>query len=142
MSKRQDIRDALVAILATPVNDVYPTQAGENVYANRSAHLWRSELPLIMIYARNESAIRRSLNSAQSIRTLQLSIEIHAEANEDLDDTLDEISREVEDLIGADTSLSGTTQGTDLKDTEMSLDSDGERQVGKLTLTFETKYIE
>ena len=133
-------------MLATPTLveevPVYPTQAGENVYSNRSAYIWATELPIIMIYARNETAIRRATNSPQSIRTLQLIVEIREEANNGLDDTLDEIARKVEEIIGDDTSLRGTSLGTELKDTELSLEPDGEKVIGKLTLTFETKYIE
>jgi hypothetical protein len=134
--QRQTIREALVTMLSGN------TDAGTEVYANRAAIIWREELPLIQIFTRNETATRRSINSQQSIRTLTLSVEVFAEANDNLDDTLDTISKQIEDIIAANPSLSGTANGSLLTDTEINLDSVGEKLVGKLTLTFETKYIE
>ncbi len=140
--KREEIRKAVLALLNTPVSMVYPTDAGANVYANRVAPLWQSELPAILIYVRNETAVRRALNSRQSLRNLNLVIEAYAEANDAVDDQLDDLATQIENIISANPSLTATALGAVLTETEITLDDSGEKLLGKLTLNFEVQYIE
>jgi hypothetical protein len=140
--KREQIRKAVLAMLSTQaIDDSYPTNAGENVFANRVAPLWQTELPAILIYVNNETAVTRAINSRQSIRSLTLAIEARAEANSELDDALDDLATQIENIITADRSLTGTALGAVLTDTEISLEA-GEKDIGKLVLTFQVQYIE
>lgn len=134
--KRQLIRDALKAMILSN------TDAGTNVYSNRVTKAWQTELPMIKILYGSETALPRAVNSRQSIRNLSLIVEVIAEANENLDDTLDTLSQQVEQIIAADYSISGNALSSILTSTEPSFDGEGESVVGKLTLNFETKYIE
>lgn len=135
-NNRKAIRDALVAMLSGE------TEAGTNVYANRSTSLWQSELPAIMVYTEAESAEPRDLSSRRYIRTLQLRVELKAEANATVDDTLDDLATEVEEIIDEDQSITGTVLSTLLTNTELSVDADGEKEIGICTLNFECKYID
>lgn len=134
-NNRKNIRDAVVTMLSGN------TAAGTNVYANRETRLWQSELPAILVYTRDESAESRDLSGRQSIRTLDLVIEIKAEANDTIDDDLDDLATEVEDIISADRSLTGTAIAAVYKGTTLALDSDSEIEKGVATITYETKYI-
>lgn len=133
---RKEIRNAVKAML------INATGAGENVYSNRETSLWEAELPAILIYTRDESSEVRGTAGRNSIRTLQLQIDIKAMADDSVDDTLDDIANEVEALIEADLSLSGTAQSAILTSTELTLDASSETEKGVATLTYEIKYTE
>lgn len=135
-NSRKAIRDALVTMLSGE------TEAGTNVYANRETGLWQSELPAILVYTEQESAEPRDLSSRKYIRTLQLRVELKAEANSTVDDDLDDLAEEVEDIIDADQSITGTVLSTVLTNTELSVDADGEKEIGVCILNFECKYID
>lgn len=132
---RKYIRDAVVALLSGN------TVAGTNVFGNRETSLWETELPAILVYTKDETANPRSLNSKQSIRTLDLVVEIKALATESVDNTLDAIAEVVETLLLADQSLTGTSISIEYQSTSISLDTDSETEKGVAALTFQVKYI-
>lgn len=132
---RKSIRDAVVALLDGN------TSAGNNVYANRETTLWESELPAILVYTADESAEPRDASGRTYIRTLDLNIQIKAEANDTVDDDLDALATEVEDIISNDRSLSGTAISSVYKSTEISLDAESETEKGVATLSYEIKYV-
>lgn len=136
MHKRQQIREALQTML---LNN---TDAGANVYANRVSAFWRDELPSISIFTREEQSTPRDVSGRQNIRTLTVSMETRAEANEDLDDTLDTIANQIENIISADQSLTGQALGAQMTGTTMEFEVQGEKQLGLLTLTYTVTYIQ
>jgi minor tail protein U len=133
--QRSSIRDAVESLLMDE------TDAGENVYANRETRLWRTELPSICIYTKDESANGRDLSSRQSIRTLQLIIEIKVKATSGTDDALDDICDQVEEIIKDNNDLSGTSLATQYISTEITLDAESEEESGVAILTYQVKYI-
>lgn len=139
--KREEIRKSVLAMLSAPVDDVYPTAAGSNVFANRIAPLWDIELPAILIYPRSESSTPRAVGRRQLIRTLNLVIELVNEASDELDDSLDDLAQQVETIISSDPSLGAKAISTILTSTETTLD-EGKKLIGKMTLSFEVIYIE
>jgi hypothetical protein len=134
--KRSDIRSALVSIISGNTN------AGTNVYANRSIPTWQSELPVILIYVQNETATRRAISSSQSIRDINVRIEIIEEDNDTLDSALDAIALQVENLLEANTNLNATASSIVLTGTDIETDAIGEKLVGKCILNYQVKYIE
>jgi CII-binding regulator of phage lambda lysogenization HflD len=135
MNNRTAIRSALTTLLSGE------TSAGTNVYANRYTSLWQSELPAILIYTRQESAVPEAMNQSRYIRTLELSIEVRVEASEDVDDSIDSIIGEIEDQLATDQSIGGTVLSSTQTNTEIRVDSDGEKDIGVGILTLECKYI-
>jgi hypothetical protein len=132
--KRQQIREAIKTML---LNN---TDAGANVYSNRVSAFWKSELPSISIFMRDEALTPREMAKKNYIRKSNVLIEIHAEANEGLDDTLDEINEQVEAILLADTGLMNTVQGLVFTDLEFEVANDASTNIGVLTLTLQITY--
>ncbi len=134
-NNRPAIRSALKAMLSGN------TGAGTNVYSHRQTRLWESELPAILIYSNQEPAQPESLRSTRSIRNLELTIEVRLEASANVDDEVDVLLGEIEVLIVANQSLSGTVLSTTLSNTEIRIDSEGQNDIGVGVLTYECKYV-
>lgn len=135
MHKRQEIREAIKTML------LGNTDAGANVYSNRVSAFWKSELPSISIVTTEEEANPRDLGNKTFVRKLRIGIEVHAEATEKLDDVLDDISNQIEALIGADQSLTGTVLGTVMTGTTIELAGEATTPIGVLSISFTTTYI-
>lgn len=135
-NKRKLIRTAAVSLLSGN------TAAGTNVFDNRVTRFWREELPAISVFTRQETATKRDVSGRQSIRVLELQIEVRAEGDEAVDDTLDDICEQIENIIEENQSINGLAHGTVLTNTEIELDADGEKLIGIATLNFEVRYIE
>lgn len=134
-NNRSNIRLAIKNVLLDE------TDAGSNVYTNRETKLWESELPAILIYTAQEPAIPESLSSQRYVRTLELRIEVKVKGTTDVDDSIDEVLGQIEDLIHANPSLNGVVSATILTNTEISLDSDAQEEIGVGVLSYECKYI-
>lgn len=133
--KRTDIREAVKTMLLSN------TSAGANVFSNRVSAYWKSELPSISIFTTEEEAVPRNVGNRQSIRTMNLRIEIHAEATEDLDQALDDIADEVETILSADTGLTGQAINSTYTGCETELSADATTPVGVIALNYSVKYI-
>ena len=134
-TKRQTIREAVTSLLSGN------TLCGTNVYSNRVAAYWRTELPSISIFIRNETATKRGLSGNAYIRNAELAIEVHCEATENLDNSLDTIAEQVESILESNDSLNGTVQGLVLQDTEIEIIGDSTTPVGVLTLVYQITYL-
>ncbi len=134
--KRHKIREALKEMLLNQ------TDAGSNVYSNRVSSYWRSELPCISIFMRDEELSPRDLSAKTYLRKSTITIEIHAEAKEDLDLALDKIADQVEGIILSDISISGTVQGCIFQGIEIDLASGDETTtpIGVLSLNCQITY--
>ena len=73
-------------------------------------------------------------------RELSLVVECYAKANSNFDDTIDTISKEVEEAIAADTTLNSLAKDIFIQSTEIEFNAEGESPVGYATLTFLTTY--
>jgi len=134
-NNRAAIRTALKTILSGA------TTAGTNVYSHRETALWKSELPAILIYSNEESTVPESLRATRYVRTLQLTVEARVEATSNVDNTLDALLAEIETIIVANPSITATVLSTVQTNTEIRVESDGEKDIGVGVLTFECKYI-
>lgn len=133
--RRHQIREALRIMLEGQ------TDAGDKVYSNRVSSFWRGELPCVSIYMRDEEATPREMAAKSYIRKGNISIEIHAEAKEDLDLKLDQIADQVETVIQADPSLGGNVLGSILTGTEIELSEQATTPIGVLVLSYQITYI-
>lgn len=133
---RQTIRGAVVTMLTGTTN------AGANIYANRETALWSSELPAILVSFTSETAVPEDASNRRFIRTLEMQVKVFAKGNTGLDDSLDTIAQQVENIIAANYSLSGTALGSIYTGTQIEIEADGEVLVGIATLTFDVKYIQ
>ncbi len=135
-SKKQSIREATVSLLENANIDNI-----NGIYANRTSSFWKDELPCISVFCAEENATPQDLANTKYLRTLNLRIEIHAEATEDLDNLLDQASQTVEELILENQSISGQVLGLTLQSSNMELLADATKPIGVSTLNFELKYI-
>ena len=138
---RKQIRDQAVTVLTGLAT------TGVNVFASRQYpfHKDGADLPALCIYSTAEE-IQNSEEDAIShiqVRDVLLVIEGYAYGTdfETLDDTLDQISSEVETAIFADQFFNGLAQGTDLSGVEIGLHDGAERPVGVITLIFRVTYL-
>lgn len=120
------------------------TTCADRVYPSRVGPLWQVTYPVILVYARQESNSSISSDLTPVIRTLQLSIQILANAEEgDMESVLDDIALVIENIIKADPKLGNHVISTNLQGTEMDLGSDlGNKPIGASRLTYEVTYDE
>ncbi len=83
--------------------------------------------------------VRRKRKSCIRDR-LSVIVEAYCKATSNFDDTIDTISKEVEEAIMADRTLGGLAKDTYVESTEIEYTGEGEQPVGYVTLTFLTNY--
>lgn len=133
---RVNIKAALKALLLDA------TDAEDRVFVNREQKVSQSELPCIIIYTPQEESTPSAFPLSRYIRTLQLLIEVRVEASGQVDDDVDNLLAEIEAILLANQSISGTaTQGASLASSEVRVNSDGEKDIGVGVLTYQCKYI-
>lgn len=134
-NNRKTIRAAVKALL---LNN---TSAGANVFMNRASEFNKNELPAINISSGDESATQRDQTGRQYIRTFPLNIELKIEHNDTVDDELDDLASEVETLLASNSPLSAMVLKCVYQSSSLSINSDSEKDVGTLTLSYELQYI-
>ncbi len=133
-NNRSDIRAALKLMLSGQ------TSAGTNIFVERPVR-WRSKLPAILIYTPEESATPENLQGSRYYRTLTLNIEAQVELTDEVEDSVDSLLAEIEDIIIADKSLMGSVISSQLTNSAIRVDNNGETDIGVGVLTYECKYI-
>ena len=117
------------------------TTTGANVYESRVYTLQEDTLPSLVIYTKSETSEPIVIGTDRVMsRELSVVVEAYCKATSDFDDTIDTISKEVEEAIMADRTLGGLAKDTYVESTEIEYTGDGEQPVGYVTLTFLTNY--
>ncbi|MDH0640621.1 hypothetical protein N5D52_27230 [Pseudomonas sp. GD03860] len=137
---RELIRKQAVAVL------LGATGAGASVYASRVAPLisneWQNELPAIIVYTMDETGEIFNQAPREYKRRVELVVEIHAEGNGALDDTLDSLARQVERLLLMDDTLGDTVNDLQYVRSRMVLLDQSEHLTGACRLIFEAEYFD
>lgn len=114
---------------------------GSNVYESRVYPLEDAKLPALIIYTKSETSEPIVIGTDRVMsRELSVVVEGYAKATSDFDDTIDTISKEVEEAIAADRTLSGLAKDTYIESTEIEFNGEGEKPLGYVSLTFLTNY--
>ena len=114
---------------------------GSNVYESRVYPLENAKLPALIIYTKSETSEPIVIGTDRVMsRELSVVVEGYAKATSDFDDTIDTISKEVEEAIAADRTLDGKAKDTYLESTEIEFNGEGEKPLGYVSLTFLTNY--
>ena len=133
---REQIRDAVVTACTGL------TTTGSRVYKERLYQLRAADLPGLRIYCGAEQVEPDRLGAVHGqSRDMELIVEGLARATADLDETLDDITAEVEAALAADITLGGKCKALYLSaigDPEQSDDSD--QPAGLVRLTFRVQY--
>jgi hypothetical protein len=115
------------------------TTTGSRVYESRVYPL--ETVPALIIYTKEESSEPIVIGTDRVMsRELSVVVEGYAKATSDFDDTIDTISKEVEEAIAADRTLDGLAKDCYLESTEIEFNGEGEKPLGYVSLTFLTNY--
>lgn len=133
---RKQIRDNVT----TTVTSL--TTTGANVYQSRTYPLAAGKLPGLLVYTRSEVVSSATLTRPRTKqRELDVVIEGFVAANSALDNTLDQISLEVEEAMVADVTRNGLAKDTELTSVETEYYAEGETQAGVVRMTFLVRYM-
>ncbi len=117
------------------------TTTGSNVFESRVYPLDNTRLPALLIYTKSEASEPIVIGTDRVMsRELSVVVEGYAKASSDFDDTIDTISKEVEEAIAADRTLDGLAKDCYLESTEIEFNGEGEKPLGYVSLTFLTNY--
>lgn len=101
----------------------------------------RSQLPALIIYTRNEKAEIFNVAPREYKCTVDVIIEIVADATDGVDDLLDSMAETVERILGRDDTIAGTADDCVYTGTDMTIiDDKVERAIGAVAMTFQATY--
>lgn len=135
---RRQIREAI----ATAVTGLATTAT--RVFQSRVYPLERAgDLPGLLVFSLTESSEGSSLGAPRLMtRVLRVQVVAVAEATADLDDTLDQICKEVEIALAMPcAALAGIAKSITLSATDIELQGTSVRPVGQAAMTYEVVYI-
>ena len=114
---------------------------GSNVYESRVYPIENSKLPALVIYTKSETSEPIVIGTDRVMsRELSVVVEGYAKATSNFDDTIDTISKEVEEAIAADRTLGGLAKDTYLESTQIDFNAEGEKPLGFVSLTVISNY--
>ena len=117
------------------------TTTGSNVFESRVYPLDNTRLPALLIYTKSEASEPIVIGTDRVMsRELSVVVEGYVKSTTNFDDTIDTISKEVEEAIAADRTLGGLAKDTYLESTEIEFNSEGEKPLGFVSLTFISNY--
>jgi hypothetical protein len=134
---RKQIRDALIIRVTGLVT------TATRVFGNRMEMISDAELPALLVMNDSEQIVARAIGSQAAPharmeqRTITFKVRGVVKANSALDDTLDQICKEVEIAISADIFFAGLTDDARLVSTNYQLDAAGEKPVGIADMIWE-----
>jgi hypothetical protein len=110
---------------------------GSRVFKGRVYPVEDEELPCLLIATPNEENEYITTGYPRRIRNrITLSINALAKVNDDLDDLLDGMEKEVRAAIGDDPSIGGLAKDAIILGTETGIHGDGERPYGMAAMRF------
>ena len=131
---RTQIRDAIFDILDTAISNV-------TIQKSRIYPIGSGKLPAILIYTRQENLQDSSLSKPRiQFRNLSLIIDVIAKANNDLDQTLDDLAVQIEQALSNDTTLGGLVKDTILQTTDIQYLDEGDKPHGIMLMTYGVTY--
>ena len=135
---RTQIRDALVTLFTGL------TTTGSNVFTNFIRPLEDAELPgLSLGFPEEEIAVssgQKTVKKRKTFRTLTYPIVGRAKQTGDIENTLNNIAKEVEAAWATDRLLGGLLNASELSSIEMEILPEGEKPIGMVTITFTLVY--
>jgi hypothetical protein len=136
---RRQIREA-VATLLTGL-----TTTGNRVFQSRVQTLKDSQLPALVILTNEETVTQQTIHSNPLLeRQLSVQVIAKAKANTNLDDTLDQIIKEVEMAVFASdaaNTLGGLVKGLVLDSLDITFNGEAETKVGEAVMAFTAVYF-
>jgi hypothetical protein len=117
------------------------TTTGSNVFQSRVYPMESAGLPGLCIYTTEETVEMQSMGATRNFsRDLTMIVEGYATASANVDDTLDQIGKEVEIAMSGDITLNDLAQDSYLSSVEITLSGDGSTGIGKITHSYTVVY--
>lgn len=118
------------------------TIAGDRVFGSRAKGLRRSQMPAILVYTKSESSalFNESPREFQRDLTVAVDLVMEGESEDALDDQLDDWAEQVERAIFLEETFGGVCSDTLLGETEMDVDTEGEKPVGAVRMSLTMPY--
>jgi hypothetical protein len=117
------------------------TTTGSNVFQSRVYPMESAGLPGLCIYTTEETVEIQSMGGTRNVsRDLTLIVEGYATASANVDDTLDQIGKEIEVAMSGDITLNDLAQDSYLSSVEITLSGDGSTGIGKITHSYTVIY--
>ena len=117
------------------------TTTGSNVFQSRVYPMESAGLPGLCIYTTEETVEMQSMGGTRNVsRDLTLIVEGYATDSANVDDTLDQIGKEVEVAMSGDITLNDLAQDSYLSSVEITLSGDGSTGIGKITHSYIVVY--
>lgn len=132
---RTQIRNRIIA------NVTNLTTTGSRVFQTRLYPIASVSLPTLLVYTVSETSDPETMSRPRKIiRQVDFALEGMVNGTGSLDDTLDAISRDVEEAILADPTCNNLAKDTVLTGTEIDYNASGEQPVGSVKMTFQVTY--
>ena len=117
------------------------TTTGSNVFQSRVYPMESAGLPGLCIYTTEETVEMQSMGGTRHVsRDLTLIVEGYAPDSANVDDTRDQIGKEVEIAMSGDIKLNNLAQDSYLSSVEITLSGDGSTGIGKITHSYIVVY--
>ena len=117
------------------------TTTGSNVFQSRVYPMENAGLPGLCIYTTDEAVEIQSMGGTRNVsRDLTLIVEGYATDSANVDDTLDQIGKEIEIAMSGDITLNDLAQDSYLSSVEITLSGDGSTGIGKITHSYTVVY--
>ena len=117
------------------------TTTGSNVFQSRVYPMESAGLPGLCIYTTEETVEMQSMGGTRNVsRDLTLIVEGYATDSANVDDTLDQIGKEIEIAMSGDITLNDLAQDSYLSSVEITLSGDGSTGIGKITHSYTVVY--
>jgi hypothetical protein len=128
---RQQLREAVTTALTSL------TTTGSNVFASRLYRMQDDECPGLRIYTKDEQARTETIHpNALRSRDVEVVVEGVARGVADLDDTLDDIQKEVEIALAAGVTVGSKTVPLDYTGCSIEDDDESDVPTGVARMTF------
>ena len=117
------------------------TTTGSNVFQSRVYPMESAGLPGLCIYTTEETVEMQSMGGTRHVsRDLTLIVEGYATDSANVDDTLDQIGKEIEIAMSGDITLNDLAQDSYLSGVEITLSGDGKTGIGKIAHSYTVVY--
>ena len=117
------------------------TTTGLNVFQSRVYPMESAGLPGLCIYTTDEAIEIQAMGGTRQVsRDLTLIVEGYATDSANVDDTLDQIGKEIEIAMSGDITLNDLAQDSYLSSVEITLSGDGSTGIGKITHSYTVVY--
>ncbi len=134
MHQRKQIRDKVVSLL------IEKTDAGHKIFPSRVIPIEEQTLPSIQVYANSETSEIWQEAPREYERKLSLSVQITAQAGDQLEDVLDQIAEQVENVLRQDHTLGELCRDIVLAGTELTINQNGDTLIGSCNITYDILY--